>query len=107
MRTESDSGVAYADRHDDHDAATCPLTPLFGHEVFRRAYFQLAAEEASHPERIAELILDLFLVREIEVPDAVRDRLTACRDLDQLRAWVDRALDATDFADLFMPEQPA
>ncbi|MFJ9585517.1 hypothetical protein [Streptomyces acidicola] len=99
--------MAYADRHDDHDAASCPLTLLFGHEVFRRAYFQRAAEETSDSERIAELIPDLFLVREMEVPDAVGDRLTACRDLGRLRAWVVRALDATDSADVFMLEQPA
>ncbi|WP_258572618.1 hypothetical protein [Streptomyces sp. KM273126] len=41
------------------------------------------------------------------MPDAVRDRLTVCRDLDQLRAWVDRALNAADPADLFTLEQPA
>ncbi|MFD7473125.1 hypothetical protein ACFV8Z_13270 [Streptomyces sp. NPDC059837] len=39
--------------------------------------------------------------RDIEVPDPVRLRVRACSDLDQLKAWSERAIHVTEAADLF------
>jgi hypothetical protein len=38
------------------------------------------------------------------VPDAVRQRVDACTDLDRLEVWAQRAVHATDAAELFATE---
>jgi hypothetical protein len=42
--------------------------------------------------------------RGIPVPDAVRERVLACEDLDRLELWAQRAVHATDAAELFAGE---
>ncbi|WP_436845630.1 hypothetical protein [Streptomyces shenzhenensis] len=42
--------------------------------------------------------------RRILVPDAVRDRVNASTDLDQLETWARRALHATNAGELFVEE---
>ncbi|MFJ6833254.1 hypothetical protein [Streptomyces sp. NPDC091209] len=53
-----------------------------------------------------EMILRIMELRGIEVSGSVRLRVQACSDLEQLKAWSERAVHATDPADLFTPERP-
>jgi hypothetical protein len=39
--------------------------------------------------------------RGVPIPEAVRDRITTCTDLDTLPLWFDRSLTATTTEDLF------
>lgn len=38
------------------------------------------------------------------MPDSVRERVMPCTDLDQLEVWAQRAVHATDAAELFAEE---
>ncbi|PIB09096.1 MULTISPECIES: hypothetical protein [Streptomyces] len=49
----------------------------------------------------AEDILRILDVRDIEVPESDRERITTCTDLDTLGTWFDRALTATSTEELF------
>ncbi|MFJ9115505.1 hypothetical protein ACIRJO_08155 [Streptomyces sp. NPDC102394] len=51
-----------------------------------------------------EITLKILEWQGIPVPDSVRDRVTACADLDQLATWARRALGATDAGELFADE---
>jgi hypothetical protein len=51
-----------------------------------------------------EMILHILEWRGIPVPDAVRERVQACTDLDQLEVWAQRAVHAGDAAELFVEE---
>ncbi|MFC9928794.1 hypothetical protein [Streptomyces sp. NPDC127190] len=59
------------------------------------------ARERGRVQARAEMVLRLLEWRGIPVPDAVRDRVTTCTDLDQLQLWAQRAVHATDAAQLF------
>ena len=48
----------------------------------------------------AQAVLAVLEVRGIEVPDAVRDKITTCSDLDQLGVWVRRAAIANKIEDV-------
>ncbi len=50
------------------------------------------------------MVLGILGWRSIPVTDAVRERVEACSDLDQLEAWAQRAVHATDAAELFSEE---
>ncbi|MFG2119184.1 hypothetical protein [Streptomyces sp. NPDC048710] len=60
--------------------------------------------EQGRAEAKAEMILHILEWRGIPVPDAVRDRVSICTDLDQLELWAQRAVHANDAAQLF-PEE--
>ncbi|MFG2267733.1 hypothetical protein [Streptomyces sp. NPDC048720] len=60
--------------------------------------------EEGRAEAKAEMILHMLQWRGIEVPDAARERVTACTDLDQLEVWAQRAMRAEDAAELFEGE---
>jgi hypothetical protein len=49
----------------------------------------------------AEDILRVLDLRGIDVPEAARERITSCTDLDTLGAWFDRAVTAADTEELF------
>jgi hypothetical protein len=49
----------------------------------------------------AEDILRVLDVRGIDVPEAARERITSCTDLDTLGTWLDRAVTAADTQELF------
>ncbi|MBB5932948.1 hypothetical protein [Streptomyces echinatus] len=51
-----------------------------------------------------EITLRILEWRGITVPDAVRERVEACTDLDQLEAWAQRAVHAEDAGVLFAGE---
>ncbi|MGW0711911.1 hypothetical protein ACWD4G_39160 [Streptomyces sp. NPDC002643] len=52
----------------------------------------------------AEDILHILGMRGIEVSASVRERVTACTDLEALRTWLDRSLTATSGEELFAEE---
>lgn len=65
------------------------------------------AEQVREEGRIQdrqEMTLRILEWRGIEVPDSVRERVSACTDLDQLEAWAQRAVHAADAAELFAGE---
>lgn len=49
----------------------------------------------------AEALLTILAARGIDLPDDIRNRITACTDLDQLDTWIRRAATALSVADLF------
>ncbi|MEV7138130.1 hypothetical protein [Streptomyces tauricus] len=49
----------------------------------------------------AEDILRLLTLRGIDVPEAARERITGCTDLETLGTWFDRAVTATSDEELF------
>ncbi|MEU8467878.1 hypothetical protein AB0F30_08100 [Streptomyces sp. NPDC029006] len=51
-----------------------------------------------------QAVLNALDWRDIPVPDPVRERVNSCTDLDQLRIWAQRAVRATDAAELFAEE---
>ncbi|MFI0436616.1 hypothetical protein ACH4RF_02365, partial [Streptomyces eurythermus] len=51
-----------------------------------------------------EMTLHVLEWRGIPVPDAVRERVLACEDLDRLEVWAQRAVHATDAVELFACE---
>lgn len=55
-------------------------------------------------EAKAEMILRILESRGVPVADAVRERVEACMDLEQLEVWALRAVHARDAADLFAGE---
>ncbi|MCF2127587.1 hypothetical protein L1I79_14215 [Strepomyces sp. STD 3.1] len=52
----------------------------------------------------AEDILHILEVRGVEIPDAVRERVTDCTDLDVLVTWLDRSLSVAHAEELFGEE---
>ncbi|MBK3522812.1 hypothetical protein JHN54_14335, partial [Streptomyces sp. MBT70] len=60
-------------------------------------------EEGRIQER-QEMTLRVLEWRGIPVPDAVRERVLACEDLDRLEVWAQRAVHATNAAELFADE---
>ncbi|MEU5178592.1 hypothetical protein [Streptomyces longwoodensis] len=50
----------------------------------------------------AEDILRVLRVRGIEVPEAVRERVSSCGDLEVLGTWLDRAVTVGSAGELFV-----
>ncbi|MFK4147020.1 hypothetical protein [Streptomyces sp. NPDC004065] len=71
--------------------------------VRETAYLEGKAEGKAEgrAEGEAKGILLVLEVRGIPVPDAVRERITTCTDLDRLDAWLERARTVTRAEDLF------
>jgi hypothetical protein len=72
-------------------------------EFVRKYVFQGRAEGRveGRAEGEANAVLAVLDARGIEISDAVRARVTACTDLDQLDAWVRRAVTVASADDLF------
>ncbi|MGK5697846.1 hypothetical protein ACSNOJ_34005 [Streptomyces sp. URMC 128] len=66
--------------------------------LFEETYLEGKAEGK------AEGILRVLEKRDVPVPEAIRDRITTCTDLDTLTLWFDRSLTATTAEDLFLEE---
>lgn len=49
----------------------------------------------------ASMVLRILQWRGIDVPEAVRERVTSCTDLDRLEVWAQRAVHASFAKDLF------
>lgn len=63
------------------------------------------AEQVREEGRVevrTEMVLRILEWRGMPVPAAVRKRVTACSDPDQLMEWAQRAVHATDAAELFV-----
>ncbi|MFI1356799.1 hypothetical protein ACH4TV_24940 [Streptomyces sp. NPDC020898] len=60
--------------------------------------------EEGRVEEGARMTLGILEWRGIPVPDAVRERVQACTDLEQLKTWAQRAVHATAAEDLFVGE---
>ncbi|PKW07945.1 hypothetical protein BX260_3127 [Streptomyces sp. 5112.2] len=57
--------------------------------------------EQGHIQTRREMTLRILERRAIPAPDAVRERVETCTDLDQLDTWARRAVHATDATELF------
>ncbi len=68
-------------------------------EFVRKYVFQ--GRDEGRAEAKAADVLVVLEARGIEIPDAVRARVAACTDLDQLDAWVRRAVTVASADDLF------
>lgn len=71
---------------------------------FRHPVAEQVREEGREEGRIeesAEMTLSILEWRGIPVPDAVRERVLACTDHEQLKLWAQRAVHATNAEDLF------
>jgi hypothetical protein len=55
-------------------------------------------------ESRAEDILRILDLRAIDIPDAARERVNGCTDLELLGTWFDRALTVTTAEELFAAE---
>ncbi|MEU6606628.1 hypothetical protein ABZ922_16495 [Streptomyces shenzhenensis] len=76
-------------------------------EEGRKEGLELGLKQRREEGRIQgwrEGVLSILRGRGIPVPDAVRDRVNACTDLDQLETWVRRALHVTNADELFVEE---
>ncbi|MFF4798470.1 hypothetical protein ACFY1U_08650 [Streptomyces sp. NPDC001351] len=72
---------------------------------FRHPLAEQVREEGRLEGRVEvgiEMVLSILEWRGIPVPAAVRKRVRACPDRDQLTAWAQRAVHATDAAELFL-----
>ncbi|MGS2810046.1 hypothetical protein [Nocardia sp. MW-W600-9] len=65
-----------------------------------RKYVEQGREEGRE-EAAAASILTVLGTRRLAVSDDQRERIQGCRDLTQLDAWLRRAIDAAETADLF------
>ena len=60
--------------------------------------------EEGRVQTCGEMVLPILEWRGIPIPDAVRERVKTCTDLDQLETWAKRAAHATHAAELFNRE---
>lgn len=67
-------------------------------DYFTRAYQKGVAEGEAKGE--AEALLEVLGARGVTVPDADRERIAACTDIDRLKTWLHRAATATTIRDL-------
>jgi hypothetical protein len=75
---------------------------------FARKYFAQGFEEGlaeareeGRIEEFARSLLVVFRARGIAVPDSVRERVLAEKDLERLRRWLEKAAVATSIAAVF------
>ncbi|MCL3996438.1 hypothetical protein [Streptomyces lavenduligriseus] len=60
--------------------------------------------EQARIKSLQEMVPRILEWRGIPVSDAVRERVLACTDFDQLEVWGQRAVHATNAAELFADE---
>lgn len=88
-------------------SSTWPVYSPFAREHFGRGKDEGLAEgrdegrDEGRVEGEAKSVLRVLAARGIEVPEEARARISACADLRQLDAWLDRASVATSVAELF------
>ncbi|ONH24928.1 hypothetical protein BL253_28985 [Pseudofrankia asymbiotica] len=81
-----------------------------GHRYYSDFYRQLDAraraegEAAGRAEGEVRSVLTVLDARRVTVPDAARERILACTDLDQLDTWLRRAVTATTIDDVLQPQ---
>ncbi|MBK6018798.1 hypothetical protein [Streptomyces sp. MBT53] len=52
----------------------------------------------------AATVLRILQLRQIRVPDEIRTRVRASRDMDELTSWLDRSYRVVDASELFVAE---
>jgi len=82
----------------DMDLSEYEFKSEFFREKIARAEARAAARGAAEGE--ARAILTILAARGLSVGDDVRERITACTDLDQLDRWTRRALSAASAEDV-------
>jgi hypothetical protein len=65
----------------------------------RRRLEGAAAEARAGGE--AHAVVAVLVARGVDIPDDVREQITACTDLGQLETWIRRAATATTVKELF------
>ena len=80
-------------------STTWPVHSPFAREHFGRGKAEGRAEGRAIGE--GEAVLKVLAVRGIEVSEDAHARISDCRDIQQLDAWLGRAVTATSVADLF------
>jgi hypothetical protein len=70
------------------------------HCSWRHPFAEQVREEG-RVEESAKTALSILERRNIPVPDAVRERVPACTDREQLEVWAQRAVHAANAEDLF------
>ncbi|GIH78905.1 hypothetical protein [Planobispora longispora] len=84
-----------------------PVYSPFAREHYGRGREEGRAEGRAEGEtkggvrEAARMVLLVLATRGLEVPDEVRDRITACTDLARLESWAARAVTARTVHDLF------
>jgi hypothetical protein len=75
---------------------------------FARRYFSRGKAEGvaegkaeGRAEGEADAVLTVLAARGIQVSDEIREHITSCTDLEQLSAWLRRAITVTTAGDLF------
>ncbi|KUL33554.1 hypothetical protein [Streptomyces regalis] len=71
---------------------------------FYKSYIFEEIRDEARAQRAAEDILDVLEVRGIDVPEAVRERITSCDDPEILRRWHRRAVIAPSAEQIFTDE---
>jgi hypothetical protein len=88
------------------DAARTYLEVIMsdGESLYHFPPFQKAHDRGA-AEGEANAVLEILATRGLEIPDAAREQIVGCTDLDQLTAWIRRAVVARTVEDLFeVPE---
>lgn len=68
-------------------------------QLVKGALAEGKAEGEAHGRIVA--LLEVLAARRIDVPDALRERIMTCTDLDELALWIRRSVTATTVKDLF------
>ncbi|GAA3444641.1 hypothetical protein [Planomonospora venezuelensis] len=76
-----------------------PVYSPFAREHFGRGLEEGKAEGKA--EEAARMVLLVLTARGLEVPEEIRDRITACTDLARLESWAARAATVQSVHDLF------
>jgi hypothetical protein len=67
------------------------------------SHLRSQGREEGRQEGRAEAVVQVLVARRVEISDADRERILACRDNDTLTAWLRRAAVITNFSELFAP----
>lgn len=71
---------------------------------FYKSFISEEIRDEGRAQRAAEDVLDILDVRGMDIPEAVRERVTGCDDLEILRHWLRRAVTAPTAEDIFEDE---
>ncbi|MEV6125860.1 hypothetical protein AB0M05_03420 [Streptomyces violaceusniger] len=79
------------------------LLNFFRSEHAQRAFAEVRAEGQAQGQAVkgAKDVLCVLSLRGLEVTPKTRERIEACKDLDLLDTWLDRAVTASRTEDLF------
>ncbi|AQW54003.1 hypothetical protein [Streptomyces violaceusniger] len=79
------------------------LLNFFRSEHAQRAFAEVRAEGQAQGQAVkgAKDVLRVLSLRGLEVTPKTRERIEACKDLDLLDTWLDRAVTASRTEDLF------